>query len=348
MNGLLRNAFAAVMCICAGEVALGQEDVAKFYAGRNLTVIVGSTTGGGYDFNARTVGRHIARHIPGAPGVIVQNMPGAGSIVATNHVYNVAPQDGSVIGAVQRPIPFEPFFDEKGVRFDVRKINWLGSTTSEVGVVVAWHTAPQRTFDDVLEKEMIVGGNGPATDTELFARALNRELGAKFRIVAGYPGESQIILAMERGEIQGVANWSWNNIPAKHPDWLRDGKIKLLLQLGLRKHPALPDVPLILDLARDADQRKLFETMMQMKELGRPYFVAPGVPADRVAALRAAFSATMKDPRVRGRNDEGGHQHRSGLGRGHAENAVGGLRASARDHPAHAGGAGELRPSSPA
>lgn len=296
MNGLLRNAFAALLSMCAAQAALSQEDVAKFYAGRNLTIIVGSTTGGGYDFNARTVGRHIAKHIPGAPGIVVQNMPGAGSIVATNYVYNVAPQDGSVIGAVQRPIPFEPFFDEKGVRFDVRKIHWLGSTTSEVGVVVAWHTSPQRTFNDVLGMEMIVGGNGPATDTELFARALNRELGAKFRIVAGYPGEAQIILAMERGEIQGVANWSWNNIPAKHPDWLRDGKIRLLLQLGLRKHPALPDVPLIMDLAKDADQRKLFETMMEMKELGRPYFVAPGVPAERIAALRAAFTATMADP----------------------------------------------------
>lgn len=288
-------AAACVFSVFA-SLALAQEDASKFYAGRNITIVVGSTTGGGYDFNARAVGRHIGKHIPGSPTIVVQNMPGAGSIVATNHVYNVAPQDGSVIGAVQRPIPFEPFFDEKGVRFDVRKINWLGSTTSEVGVVVAWHTAPQRTFRDVLATEMIVGGNGPATDTELFARALNRELGAKFRIVAGYPGESQIILAMERGEIQGVANWSWNNIPAKHPDWLRDGKIRLLLQLGLRKHPALPDVPLILDFARDADQRRLFETMMQMKELGRPYFVAPGVPADRVEALRAAFMKTMTDP----------------------------------------------------
>ena len=281
--------------LCA-SFATAQEESAKFYAGRNVTIIVGSTTGGGYDFNARTVGRHIGKHIPGAPTIVVQNMPGAGSIVATNYVYNVAPQDGSVIGAVQRPIPFEPFFDEKGVRFDVRKIQWLGSTTSEVGVVVAWHTAPQRSFKDAMEQEMIVGGNGPATDTELFARALNRELGAKFRIVAGYPGESQIILAMERGEIQGVANWSWNNIPAKHPDWLRDGKIRLLLQLGLRKHPALPDVPLILDFAKDAEQRTLFETMMQMKELGRPYFVAPGVPTDRVETLRAAFMKTMTDP----------------------------------------------------
>ncbi|MFN3890832.1 MAG: Bug family tripartite tricarboxylate transporter substrate binding protein [Beijerinckiaceae bacterium] len=294
----LRRAFAllaAGIFAAYGSSANAQEEPAKFYAGRNVTIVVGSTTGGGYDFNARAVGRHIGKHIPGAPAIVVQNMPGAGSIVATNYVYNVAPQDGSVIGAVQRPIPFEPFFEEKGVRFDVRKIHWLGSTTSEVGVVVAWHTAPQRTFKDVLEREMIVGGNGPATDTELFARALNRELGAKFRIVAGYPGESQIILAMERGEIQGVANWSWNNIPAKHPDWLRDGKIRLLMQLGLRKHPALPDVPLILDFAKDADQRKLFETMMQMKELGRPYFVAPGVPADRVETLRSAFMKTMND-----------------------------------------------------
>jgi tripartite-type tricarboxylate transporter receptor subunit TctC len=300
--GLFATIIAAVFC----QTATAQDDLSKFYAGRTITMVVGSTSGGGYDFNARAVGRHIAKHIPGAPAVVVQNMPGAGSIVATNYVYNVAPQDGSVIGVVQRPIPFEPFFEEKGVRFDVRKIHWLGSTTSEVGVVVAWHTAPQRTFKDVLEQEMIVGGNGPATDTELFARALNRELGAKFRIVGGYPGESQIILAMERGEVQGVANWSWNNIPAKHPDWLRDGKIHLLLQLGLRKHPALPDVPLILDLAKDADQRKLFETMMQMKELGRPFFVAPNVPAERVQMLRAAFMATMSDAEFLGEMKKAG------------------------------------------
>lgn len=295
MKRLRMGALAALMCVGAINPGAAQEDAAKFYAGRTLTIVVGSTTGGGYDFNARALGRHMGRYIPGAPTIIVQNMPGAGSILAANHVYNVAAQDGSVIGAVQRPIPFEPFFDEKGVRFDVRKIHWLGSTASELGVVVAWHTAPQRTFDDVLKQEMIVGGNGPATDTELFARALNRELGARFRIVAGYPGESQIILAMERGEIQGVANWSWNNIPAKHPDWLRDGKIRLLLQLGLRKHPALKDVPFILDLAKDNDQRRLFETMMQMKELGRPFFVGPNVPVERVKLLRAAFTATMND-----------------------------------------------------
>jgi tripartite-type tricarboxylate transporter receptor subunit TctC len=286
---------AAFLGFLSVQSASAQDETSRFYAGRNVTFIVGSTTGGGYDFNARSVARHIGKYIPGAPNMVVQNMPGAGSIVATNYVYNVAPQDGSVVGVVQRPIPFEPFFDEKGVRFDVRKINWLGSTTSEVGVVVAWHTAPQRSFKDVLDGEMIVGGNGPATDTELFARALNRELGAKFRIVAGYPGESQIILAMERGEVQGVANWSWNNIPAKHPDWIRDGKIRLLLQLGLRKHPALSDVPFVLDLAKDADQRKLFETIMQMKELGRPYFAGPNVPADRVETLRGAFTKTMAD-----------------------------------------------------
>ena len=296
MRGIARAMLASVLALSAAPCASAQDAVANFYAGRNLTIIVGSTAGGGYDFNARALGRHISKHIPGGPTVIVQNMPGAGSIVATNYVYGVAPQDGGVIGAVQRPVPFEPFFDEKGVRFDVRRIQWLGSTASEVGVVVSWHTSPQWTFADVLKQEMIVGGNGPATDTELFARALNRELGAKFRIVAGYPGEAQIILAMERGEIHGVANWSWNNIPAKHPDWLRDGKIRLLLQLGLRKHPALPDVPFILDLARDADQRLLFETMMQMKELGRPFFVGPGVPADRTEALRAAFLKTMSDP----------------------------------------------------
>lgn len=295
MKGIAWLILTGAFVFLSGHSGNAQNAVSSFYSGRNITIVVGSTPGGGYDFNARALARHMSRYIPGTPNIIVQNMPGAGSIVAANYIFGVAPQDGAFIASVQRPVPFEPFFDEKGVRYDVRKINWLGSTANEVGVVVSWHTAPQKTFEDVLKQEMIVGGNGPATDTELFARALNRELGTKFKIVAGYPGESQIILAMERGEIEGVANWSWNNIPAKHPDWLRDGKINLLLQLGLRKHPSLPHVPFILDLAKDDAQKLLFETIMQMKELGRPFFLGPNVPIERVEALRSAFMRTMAD-----------------------------------------------------
>ena len=184
------------------------------------------------------------------------------------------------------------------MRYDPRKIQWLGSTSNELGVVVAWHTAPQKTVDDLFTSEMVVGGNGPATDTELFARALNNVLGTKFRIVGGYPGQAQITLAMERGEIQGTANWSWSDIEKGRADWLRDQKIRLLLQLDLKKgsSPYLRDVPLVMDIVRNEEQRSVFQILMGMKALGRPYFVAPDVPKDRSDALRAAFMATMADP----------------------------------------------------
>jgi hypothetical protein len=177
-------------------------------------------------------------------------------------------------------------------------MQWLGSTTNELGVVVAWHTAPQQTMDDLFRSEMVIGGTGPATDPELFPRAMNHVLGTRFRIVSGYKGQAQVALAMEREEVQGSGNWSFSDIEKGHADWIADRKIRLLLQLGLAKgtSPALRDVPLIMDITRTPAQRQVFEALMGMKALGRPYFVAPGVPKDRTDALRAAFMATMKDP----------------------------------------------------
>ena len=271
--------------------------VAAFYKGKTITIVVGSDVGGGYDLTARTLAHHLARHIPGQPSIIVQNKPGASSIVAANYVYEIAPKDGTVIAAVQRPIPFQTLFGDTGVRFDVRKMQWLGSTTNELGVVVAWHTAPQQTFADLYKSEMVIGGTGPATDPELYPRAMNRVLGTKFRIVGGYPGQAQVALAMERGEIQGSGNWSFSDIEKGHPDWIADKKVRLLLQLGLAKSqsPLLREVPLVLDVARNADERHVFEILMGMKALGRPYFVAPGVPMDRTQVLREAFMATLQD-----------------------------------------------------
>jgi len=274
------------------------QSVADFYKGRTLTILVGSDVGGGYDLTARTLAHHLARHVPGRPNIIVQNKPGASSIVAANYVYEIAPKDGTVIAAVQRPIPFQTLFGDAGVRFDVRKMQWLGSTTNELGVVVAWHTAPQRTFDDLFKVEMVIGGNGPATDTELFPRAMTHVLGTKFRIVSGYPGQAQIALAMEREEVQGTGNWSFSDIEKGHPDWIASKKIRMLLQLGLTRSssPALRDVPLVMDAARNPAERQVFDVLMGMKALGRPYFVAPGVPKERADALRQAFMATMIDP----------------------------------------------------
>lgn len=290
-------ASACTLALLSSQAAFAQS-VADFYKGKTITIVVGSDVGGGYDLTARTLAHHLARHIPGQPSIIVQNKPGASSIVAANYVYEIAPKDGTVIAAAQRPIPFQTLFGDTGVRFDVRKIQWLGSTTNELGVVVAWHTAPQQTFADLYKSEMLIGGTGPATDPELFPRAMNRVLGTRFRIVGGYPGQAQVALAMERGEIQGSGNWSFSDIEKGHPDWITEKKVRLLLQLGLAKSqsPILREVPLVLDVARNDDERHVFEILMGMKALGRPYFVAPGVPTDRTQALREAFMATMRDP----------------------------------------------------
>jgi len=288
-------AITAVAQLAAGSAA-GQSSVADFYRGKTVSIVVGSDVGGGYDLNARVLAHHLGRHIPGNPGVIIQNKPGASSLAATNYVYELAPKDGTVIAEPQRPIPFPTLFVDGAVRYDVRKIQWLGSTMHELGLVVAWHTAPQQTIADVFKTPMLIGGNGPVTDTEIFPRALNRILGAQFKIVSGYPGQAQIVLAMERGEVQGTANWSWSDIQKGHPDWVRDKKIRLLLQLDLKKSPDLPDVPFIMDLARTDDELQVFQILMGMKALGRPYFVAPGVSEDRTAALRTALMQTMTDP----------------------------------------------------
>jgi tripartite-type tricarboxylate transporter receptor subunit TctC len=297
-RGLRAAAALMGLAVLACPDAAIAQPVADFYQGKTVTILVGSDVGGGYDLTARTLAHYLGRHVPGHPNVIVQNKPGASSIAASNFVYEIAPKDGTVIAAVQRPIPFQTLFGDAGVRFDVRKMQWLGSSTNEFGVVVAWHTAPQHTVDDLFKSEMVVGGTGPATDTELFPRAMNHVLGTRFRIVSGYPGQAQIALAMERGEVQGTGNWSFSDIEKGHPDWITDKKIRMLLQLGLTKgaSPALRDVPLILDITRNQAERQVFEILMGMKALGRPYFVAPGVPQDRTDALRAAFMATMNDP----------------------------------------------------
>jgi tripartite-type tricarboxylate transporter receptor subunit TctC len=295
MKSMLRL-LSLLLVAGASLVPAYAQSVADFYKGKTITILVGSDVGGGYDLHARTLARFFGKHMPGQPNVIVQNKPGASSLMAANYAYEVAPKDGTVIAAVQRPVPYQPLFGDPGARFDVRKMQWLGSTTTELGVVVAWHTARQHTVDDLFKQEMVVAGTGPATDPELFARALNNTVGTKFRIVSGYRSQSQMALAMERGEVEGTANWSWSDIVNFHPDWLREKKIRILLQIGLKKSPDLPDVPLIMDLARTDEQRQVFEILAGMKVVGRPYFVVPGVPDDRREALRKAFMETVQDP----------------------------------------------------
>jgi tripartite-type tricarboxylate transporter receptor subunit TctC len=284
------------LAMVASTALADQPSVATFYHGKTVTFVVGSDSGGGYDLNARTVARYIGKYIPGNPTVVAENRPGAGSVVAANYVNSVAPPDGTFIAAPQRNIPFQFLYDMTGVQFDLKRLVWIGNLTKEPGVFVAWHDTAYTTFNDILNKEMIVGGNGPATATEVNARALNSIFGAKLKVVTGYPGQNDIILAMERGEVQGTANWAWSDIVARHSDWIRDQKVRFLVQFAPQPIPGLKDVPLILDLARNSDEKAVLNLLIEDEALGRPYFVAPQVPQERIQALRTAFDATIKDP----------------------------------------------------
>jgi tripartite-type tricarboxylate transporter receptor subunit TctC len=270
------------------------QSVAEFYAGRNLSVIVGSSAGGGYDTQARLMARHLGKHIPGNPTIVVHNMPGAGSLTATNFMYNAAAKDGGTIALVQRGMLLLKHFNPAGVRFELDKFGWIGSLNSETGLAVAWYTAPHRTFQDLRDKELIVGGITGA-DPEISARLYNSLLGTKFKVIAGYPGTMEIGLAMERGELFGSADWSWSSLKKAKPDWLRDRKVILLLQGALRKEPELPQVPSALDFARNEADRKVLQLYFTQKVVARPVIAPPGIPADRLAALRAAFKALAQD-----------------------------------------------------
>ncbi len=281
------------MAAFAGPVAVADE-VANFYRGKNITVYVGSSVGGGYDQYARLLMRHMVKHIPGNPNMIGSNMQGGGSIRATNFLFNAAPRDGLHLAAVQRGIAFEPLFGAEGAQYDATKFNWIGSSNQEVSVTVAWHDKGFKTIDDARQREMVIGASGAAGADAIYATAMNELLGTKFKTVTGYPG-AQINLAIERGELDGRTGWSWSSIKSSHPSWIAEKKINLLVQLALEKHPELPDVPLVMDIARSNADRQVLEVLLSSQIMGRPYIAPPGVPAGRVEALRTAFDATMKD-----------------------------------------------------
>jgi tripartite-type tricarboxylate transporter receptor subunit TctC len=292
---LLAFAFVGVSAL----PALAQSgEVADFYKGKNLTIVVGSEAGSGYDLTARLLGRHIGRHIPGQPTIIVQNMPGGGGRTAAMFINNVAPKDGSTFAAVQSFIAVDPLFDSSKAKaeFDPRTFTWLGSISSTASVAVAWHTAPVKNYKDLFEHELVVGGVGAGTPMVTFPYLFSRLLGMKFKVVAGYPSSPQVDLAMERGEVQGRVDYSWNSLRLSRNGWLKEGKVNMLFQMGLQKHRELADVPLILDLARTDEERKILRATFFSYEFGRVFVAPPNLPAERTQALRKAFMDTMKDP----------------------------------------------------
>jgi tripartite-type tricarboxylate transporter receptor subunit TctC len=290
-----RTLLALLIALAASPAFAQQEDVAQFFKGKTLRLMVGIGVGSGYDINARLLARFIANHIPGQPTIIVQNQPGAGSLTMTNALYNNGPFDGTVIGASFNGMPTTPLLQPGGARFDPVKLNWLGSTNRETQAMYVWHSAPAQVLEDARSKEIVMGAQAPGSTQFDYPVLANRLFGFKFKVVTGYESTPKIHLAMESGEVHGtIANWS--TLKAINPNWISEKKIRILTQWALQKNPELADVPLFLDLAKTEEERAALKLMLARLEYGRPFFLPPNVPADRVAALRRAFDATMKDP----------------------------------------------------
>lgn len=271
-----------------------------FYAGKQISLLVGSAVGGGYDTYARLVARHWPKFIPGHPTMVVQNLPAAGSLVAMNTLANSAPRDGTTIGAVQNHIGVEPMMGVTGpvenARYDGRTMNWLGSASKEIPVVVAWSNSPIKTFQDTFSREMVVGTSGTATADSVYSRIMNQIMGTKFKIIEGYKGNPDLTLAGESGEIMGRTGWFVSGMLATQGKQIADGKILVLVQLASEKHPALPNVPVITEFVTDPVKRAQLAFSLSWLAMGRPFVAPPGVPADRVKILRDSFMQVMASP----------------------------------------------------
>jgi tripartite-type tricarboxylate transporter receptor subunit TctC len=284
-----------LLCLVAATPAHAEDDVAAFFKGKTIRIVVGSGVGSGYDITARTLARHLPAHLPGNPLIVVQNQPGAGGAIMTNSLYASGPFDGTVIGAPFNGTPTMPLLSPQSARFDADKLIYLGSTNRETQVMYVWATVPVQTLGDVKTTELAMGAQAPGSTQYDYPVLLDRLFGYKFKVITGYESTPKIHLALERGEVQGtIANWS--TLKALNSNWLAEKKIRLLVQWGLKKLPEIGDVPSIFDYVKADADRAALKLAVARLEFGRPFFVPPGVPADRVAALRQAFDATVKDP----------------------------------------------------
>jgi len=287
-------ASAAALAATLATQGARSAGVDDFYRGKTVSLLIGYSVGGGYDAYGRLVARHFAKHLPGNPNVVPQNMSGAGSLKAANYLYSVAPKDGSVIGTFSRSQGIAPLLDK--AEFDSTKFTWLGSVTDEVSLCVTRNDAPVKTFSELLVTPATFGGEGAGSDPNIFALLYRNVFGAKIKIVTGYPGTNEIQLATERGEVDGLCGLSWSTLKGRYPHWLKDKKANILVQAGIKKQPELPDVPSASELAKQADQRQILQLMLIGQAMARPFAAPPGIPADRKAALIAAFERTTKDP----------------------------------------------------
>jgi tripartite-type tricarboxylate transporter receptor subunit TctC len=293
---LVLGSICAVAAVNMFAVAPASADaVSDFYKDRNVDLIVGYNPGGGYDAYTRLLGRHIGKYIPSKPTVVVKNMPGAGSLKSANYLFNVAPKDGSVFGMFAGGIAMDALIGGKKTEFDPRQFNWLGSMTETSSACWAWKDSGFKTLDDVKKKEFVVGATSGGSSTFAWPTSMNAFLGTKFKVIPGYGGTKGITLAVERGELQGLCGYFISSIRSSKPDWLRDNKVVMLVQEANERHPDFPNVPTVFEYAKDAESKQALKLVFGWQVMGRPFTLPPGVPADRVAALRKSFETTLKD-----------------------------------------------------
>ena len=286
----------AASALLLGGASAKAQSVEDFYRGKTVSMVVSSSPGGGYDALSRTLARHLGKHIPGNPTVVVRNMPGAGGIVATSFLNKIAPRDGLTIGGVQNNTPFEPLFGTKEADYDPTKMTWLGTPSVETGLLIVWHASPIMTLGDAQRMEMTAGASGANSTPSFYARLLNELLGTKIKVIAGFPGQNEAYLAMERGELDSYGVTFWSSLTSTKPNWLRDKKIRILVQYGPEKETDLPDVPFAPDLIKKEEDRLLMEAAFAQLAAGRPFVAPPGLPPERTAALRKAMLDAFKDP----------------------------------------------------
>jgi len=287
---------AATLLLAAGAGVAGAQTLEQFYKGRQLTMLVFTGAGSTYDIYARVLARHLSDHIPGKPIIIVQNMPGAGGLKVEQYIYRIAPKDGTVMGTIGRGLPFEPMLGENEVNVDPLKFTWLGSMNRDVSLAMSWHASKIKMFADLQQHQLLVPGTGAGADSEIMPLAFNRLAGTKFKIIEGYRDTGIAALAMERGELDGLAYWSLSAIMAAHPDWVRDKKVNLLFHTGVNPIPDAPAVPSIRNLVAKPTDKGALAFLLAREIIGRPFLAPPDLPPDRAAVLRSAFAATLRDP----------------------------------------------------
>jgi tripartite-type tricarboxylate transporter receptor subunit TctC len=282
---------AAAAAVLASSPAVADD----FFKGKEITLYVGSTSGGPYDAYARMLARHMGRHIPGNPTFVVQNMPGASGRRLMGHMQGIAPKDGTALAAAHRALPFDPLMGVKS-KYDPTNVTWIGSANDETNICVIWHTSPIKTFNDLKTREMVVGSGGPSSTDTIYPNLMNTLFGTRIRVVGGYAAAAQTHLAMERGEVDGRCGMTWDALQSIKPEWIVEKKVRILVQIALEKHPDLRDIPSVFDFAKDEAERQILALWAAPNKMGRPFYAPIELPKERAQVLRRAFDRTMKDP----------------------------------------------------